>query len=159
VAQEFARAYPELEFLENCGSKEEFRTVMQGLQDFVSKLSSTSQFKGMEGIVIARTYKVKIARLIEDDRWDSVKCSIALRQPFEPGAAIRALQNIDLGVAQRVNEILEIWRQFYLINRQRMVNENEEQGAPRRKRAEELLGALLDRFDGLMTHAEAYTKK
>ncbi len=151
VAQVFAKESASLELLDGCTTGEDFSAELTNLREMVSRLSSTGQFKGMDGKVLARTYKDRIARAIESDTWEATRCALTLRQQFEPSAAMAALHKFNLETTKKILSILDTWQEFYAINRQRMLNENEEQGAGRRKVAEEALADLVKRLERVLT--------
>jgi hypothetical protein len=152
AAQDFAARAPALGLLDGCTTREEFQESLVNLRELVARLSSAGQFKGMERIVQARTYKDRIVRVIESDAWEVAKCALALRQPFEARAVIKALHGFSHGTTEKLMGILDTWREYYAINRQRILNENEEQGAGRRKSAEDALAALIDRLGHVVAH-------
>lgn len=154
VSQSFVNNSSALELLQNCETRDEWKESLEGLRGIVARLSSAGQFQGMEKLVTARTYRDRITRVIESESWETTRCALVLRRPFEAAAVIKALHGFDLEPITKLTEILQTWCELYTLNRQRILNENEEQGAGRRKDYEKALGELIGRFGVLIAQCE-----
>ena len=98
-------------------------------------------------IETARKYKNKITKIIESKNWREIRSALVLQKPFVAADTINALQEVDLEEAKQLDNCLVIWQNFYGLNLPRMINENVEQGADKRKMYEDDLDLLIKRFD------------
>lgn len=141
--KEFVRQFSALQGLSGCTNREDYEQSLGRLGEFIAKLSAVGQFKNMEGVITARRLINKINKIIKSENWVVARCALSLQEPYSSVETIRALHGIDLDGVRDLNECLEIWVKYFETNLPRLLNENAEHGADKRKDIE-------DEFDGLM---------
>jgi len=152
--REAVTRFPALKLLGGCTKEGEYVATLKTLRDSVSRLSSANQFKNMDGVTTAIKLKNRINKILDREDWGVVQHTLALLRPFEAAASIKALQNIDIGATEDLAEVLTYWDKFYEANRQRMINENIEHGAQRRKDAENEIKAIFSRFGEMVGNSD-----
>jgi hypothetical protein len=140
----FLAEYSHLRVLEGCNSKAEFERVLKDLIALVDRLSSSAQFKEMEGTTTARKFKNQIGRILDSDSWLEFKSALSLVAPFESAETAKSLRHVSVERATVLNDCLRSWSVLYANNRARLRNENVEQGVDSRREIEERMATLIE---------------